>query len=191
MSSDLPKSPLREELSHLRDHWLLLLLMGIMLVIVGVLAISFEFITALATMAIFGMLLLIGGILEIVGAMTTRHGEDFWINLLTGVLSAVVGLLMMMQPGTAATAVTLMLAAAFIVGGILRIVYSSIERFYGWPWQLLNGFITLFLGIVIWRHFPSDSLWIIGLFVGIDLIFAGWTWIFLAIGVLRNVPKHP
>jgi uncharacterized membrane protein HdeD (DUF308 family) len=184
-----PLSPPRAGLAHLHEHWIMLLILGILLVLVGVAAIACEFITTLATITFFGMLLLIGGIVQIVGALTTRHNDDFWINLLVGILSTVVGMMMMNHPVAAAAGVTLMLAASFIVGGLLRITVSAIERFYGWPWQMLNGFITLFLGIFIWKHFPGSTFWVIGLFVGIDLIFAGWTWIFLAIGVRRSFPK--
>jgi uncharacterized membrane protein HdeD (DUF308 family) len=187
-SSD-PIDTLREEIAHLQEHWLLLLILGIVLVLVGTMAISAEFFATLATVEFIGMLLLIGGILEVVGALTTRDGGDFWINMLTGVLSTVVGLLMMHHPGVAAAAVTLMLAASFIVGGILRVIAAATDRFYGWPWALVSGFISLFLGIYIWRHFPTSALWVIGLFVGIDLIFAGWTWIFLALGVRRAFKK--
>jgi uncharacterized membrane protein HdeD (DUF308 family) len=167
----------------------MLLILGIFLVVVGTMAIVSEFIATLATIKFFGMLLLVGGILQVVGALTTRHGQDFFVNLLAGILSSVVGLLMMARTEEAAVAVTLMLAAMFIVGGTLRIITAALERFYGWPWMMINGFITLILGIYIWRHFPAASEWLIGLFVGIDLIFAGWTWIFLAIGIRRAFPK--
>jgi uncharacterized membrane protein HdeD (DUF308 family) len=190
-SPESPLDPFRDGLAHLREHWLLLLILGIVLVLVGAFAISAEFITTLATIAFFGMLLLIGGILQVVGALTTRHGDDFWINLLTGILSTVVGLLMMNHPVAAAAGVTLMLAASFIVGGVLRVIGAAMERFYGWPWSMISGFVSLFLGIYIWKHFPTSAMWVIGLFVGIDLIFAGWTWIFLALGVRRAFPKHP
>ena len=92
---------------------------------------------------------------------------------------------MMNHPVQAAVGLTLMLAAAFMVGGIVRIVGASVERFHGWPWVMINGFITLFLGIYIWRHFPESAFWVIGLFVGIELIFSGWTWIMMAIGLSR------
>ena len=57
------------------------------------------------------------------------------------------------------------------------------EHFHGWPWVLLNGFISVFLGIYIWRHLPETAMWLIGTFVGIDLIFCGASWIFLAFGI--------
>ena len=96
---------------------------------------------------------------------------------------------MMVHPVEAAIGLTLLLAAAFMVGGILRIVVAAIEHFHGWPWVMLNGFIGLFLGLYIWRHLPNDALWVIGMFVGIDLIFAGWSWIFLAFGVHRLLSR--
>jgi uncharacterized membrane protein HdeD (DUF308 family) len=54
---------------------------------------------------------------------------------------------------------------------------------------MLNGFITLFLGLIIWRHFPQDSFFVLGVFVGIDLIFCGWSWIFLALGIRSAFPN--
>jgi uncharacterized membrane protein HdeD (DUF308 family) len=193
-SPDSPLDPLdsvRAGVAHLREHWILLLILGIFLVVVGTFAIGAPLVVTLTTVEFVGTLLLIGGVLQLVGALTIRGGDDFWINLLTGILSAVVGLLMMNHPGAAAAAVTLMLAASFIVGGILRVIVAAMERFYGWPFTMVSGFISLFLGIFIWRHFPESAAWVIGLFVGIDLIFAGWTWIFLALGVRRAFAKRP
>ncbi len=66
---------------------------------------------------------------------------------------------------------------------------AATERFQGWPWVMLNGFITLFLGLIIWRHFPQDSFFVLGVFVGIDLIFCGWSWIFLALGIRSAFPN--
>jgi uncharacterized membrane protein HdeD (DUF308 family) len=87
-----------------------------------------------------------------------------------------------------------MLAAAFMAGGIIRIIGSAIERFHGWGWVMLNGFISLFLGIFIWKQFvdyPPSVFWVIGVFVGIEFLFAGWSWIFLALGIRSAIPKTP
>lgn len=181
-------SLIREELQSLREHWLLLLILGIGLAVLGSIAIVFSFVATLATVAIFGTLLFIGGILQLVNAVTCRSWRGFFVYLLTGVLSTVVGLIMMNHPIAAATGITLVLAAAFMAGGILRIVISAIEHIHGWPWLMLSGFVSLFLGIIIWRHFPEAALSLIGIFVGIDLIFSGWSWIFLAIGIRNTFP---
>jgi uncharacterized membrane protein HdeD (DUF308 family) len=183
LESDLP-----EELQALTEHWLVLLILGSSVMVLGVLAITFSFIATLATVAIFGTLVLLAGALHLVNAVTAKGWRGFFIHLLVGVLYVVVGLLMMNHPLGAAAGITLMLAAAFMAGGIIRIVVSAIEHFHGWGWVMLNGFISLLLGIYIWRHFPESAFWVIGLFVGIDLIFSGWAWVFLALAV-RQVPK--
>jgi len=188
MSTDptvTPDNPLQQELQHLREHWLLLLLLGIGLAVVGSVAMMASFIATLATVTFFGTLLLIGAVLELVNAVTCRNWRGFLVYLLAGILYGVVGLIMMNHPLAAAAGLTLMLAAAFMAGGTIRIVVAAVEHFHGWPWVMVSGFISLFLGIFIWRHFPGDAFWVIGLFVGIDLIFLGWSWIFLALGIRR------
>jgi uncharacterized membrane protein HdeD (DUF308 family) len=177
------ENPLRDELQHIRDQWLLLLILGIVLVITGTAAIICSFIATLATAVFFGTLIFAGGVVQIVNAVTCRNWRGFVVYLLAGILYGVVGLIMMNHPAATAVGLTLMLAAAFMIGGIIRIVVSATERFHAWGWVMLNGFISLFLGIYIWRHFPESAFWVLGLFVGIDLIFAGWSWIWLAIGV--------
>lgn len=177
------EDPIQQELQHLRNHWLLLLFLGIGLTIVGTLAIISSFIATLATIAFFGTMLFIGAVLQVVNAVTCRNWRGFITYLLIGILYAVLGMIMMNYPVATAAGITLMLAAGYMIGGIVRIVVAAADRFQGWGWVMLNGFISLFLGIFIWRHFPEDALWVIGLFVGIDLIFCGWTWIMLAIGI--------
>jgi uncharacterized membrane protein HdeD (DUF308 family) len=92
------------------------------------------------------------------------------------------------QPKEGAIQLTLIIALFLIVSGIFRIVFAVVERFTGWGWVLLNGAVTLFLGMLIYKQWPLSGLWVIGLFIGIDLIFNGWAWIMLAIG-LRTAPK--
>jgi uncharacterized membrane protein HdeD (DUF308 family) len=176
-------NPLRQELQHLRESWLLLLILGISLVVLGTLSIVFAFVATLATVTVFGTLLFVGGVMQVVNAVTCRNWRGFMVYLLTAILYAVVGLIMMNHPLAAAAGLTLMLAATFMAGGTIRIVVAAVEHFHGWPWVMVNGFISLLLGIYIWRHFPESAFWVIGLFVGIDMVFSGWSWVMLAIGV--------
>lgn len=185
MSSMPPpaESPWREELQHLRDAWLLLLILGISLVIVGILAMISSFVATLATVTVFGTLVFIGGVLQLVNAIACRNWRGFFLYLFAGILYAVIGLIMMGHPLEAAAGLTLMMAAAFMVGGAVRIVAAASERFYGWPLVLVDGFINLLLGVFLWRHFPEDAFWAIGIFVGVNLIFSGCSWIVLAFGI--------
>jgi uncharacterized membrane protein HdeD (DUF308 family) len=69
------------------------------------------------------------------------------------------------------------------VGGLLRVIFSLVVQFPAWPWVLLNGVVDLVLGVLILSGWPESSLWVIGLFVGIDLLFHGWSWMILALTV--------
>jgi uncharacterized membrane protein HdeD (DUF308 family) len=110
------------------------------------------------------------------------------LHLLVAVLYFIAGVLVIEHPGRSLAGLTLVIAAVLFVEGILRVVVALTERFHGWGWVLLNGVISLALGVMIWRQWPESSLWVIGLFVGIDLLFNGWSLIMLALA-LRGLPK--
>ena len=95
---------------------------------------------------------------------------------------------MIENPIAAAVGLTLVVAACLLIGGILRIVLSVAERFDGWRWVLLNGVISLFLGISIWRQWPLSGQWVIGLFVGIEILFSGLSWLMLGLAV-HSTPR--
>jgi uncharacterized membrane protein HdeD (DUF308 family) len=134
-----------------------------------------------------GILLLIGAGAQLAAAVWARDWRGFFLFLLIGLLYAVTGFLMFRQPLVAAEGLTLMLAAAFMVGGVFRIVAALIERFPEWGWVLCNGIVTLLLGALIWQQWPESGLWVLGLFVGIDLIANGLTWATAAVGVRRGL----
>jgi uncharacterized membrane protein HdeD (DUF308 family) len=183
-----PANPSPYELQSLRDNSGWLLALGVALIVLGMLALGSEF-TTLAVMLTFAVLLLMAGVVEIAAAFFARRWSGFFLHLLFGFLYLVVGMLMIEHPGVAADALTLMLAASFLAGGLLRIVVALSQRFGNWGWGLLNGVITFVLGVMIWRRWPDASDWIIGLFVGIELIFTGWSLVMLALAV-RRLPRQ-
>jgi uncharacterized membrane protein HdeD (DUF308 family) len=167
--------------------WGLAVFFGVTLVILGTVAVTFALATTLATVFVIGIFLLVGGAVHLVTGFATR-GRRLWLNLLVGFVYLVAGVLMIERPLAAAEAFTLMLAVAFLVGGLFRIVVAIGERFEGRIWVFLNGVITLALGVMIWRQWPASGLWVIGLFVGIDLIIAGWSCIMAGLAV-RSLKK--
>jgi uncharacterized membrane protein HdeD (DUF308 family) len=173
---------------YLRGCWGWFLALGIALILLGIAAIGAQFVATLTSIVLFGSLLLAGGVVQIVNAVLARGWRAFFVYLLVGLLHVIVGGLMIERPDRAAEALTLMLAVAFLAGGAFRILYVLFERVAGWPWMLLNGIVTLLLGIAIWRQWPGSSAWVIGLFVGIDLVFNGWSWVMLALTVKAPAP---
>jgi uncharacterized membrane protein HdeD (DUF308 family) len=171
------------ESMQLHGCWGWFLALGIAMILLGTAAIGAQFVATLTSIILFGSLLLAGGVVQIVNAVLARGWRAFFVYLLMGILHVVVGGMMIERPDRAAEVLTLMLAVAFLAGGAFRILYVLFERVTGWPWMLLNGIITLLLGLAIWRQWPEASNWVIGLFVGIDLIFNGWSWVMLALAV--------
>jgi uncharacterized membrane protein HdeD (DUF308 family) len=179
----LARRVLRHELEAIRGNWGWILALGIILIVVGTIAVAMPFVASLATAVAFGALLLVGGIAQLVGAFWTRDWSGFFLSLLMGVLYLVLGVLFLRDPGDALLAMTLLLACVLMVGGLFRIIGSLMYQFPHWGWILAGGIINLILGILIWQQWPVSGLWVIGLFVGIDLIFTGWTWVMLALAV--------
>ena len=166
-----------------------MLVLGVVLIAVGLVAMSSVFIATLATVVILGILFLTGGVVSVVNAFSARRWRGFWVNVLAGILYLVVGFLMTQRPLGSAAAFTLMIAAVLFIGGLFRIAAAAAERFHGWMWSLLNGVISVVLGAMIWREWPESAFWVIGLFVGIDMLFAGWAWVMTALAIPNAAAK--
>ena len=178
--------PQLHELQSLRSEWHWLLALGIALITLGTIAIGTSFFVSIVTVVMFGVLLLIGGIVQIVNSFWVGRWSGFLLHLLIGILYFVVGALIIDSPLESAIALTLMVAAFLVVGGLFRIIAALVLRFPNWGWPMLNGLISLLLGILIYKQWPASGLWVIGLFVGIEMIFNGWAWVMLALD-LRSI----
>ena len=189
-----PMSPAmaETELRSLRQHWVWFLVMGIALVVLGSVAIGWACLAEITIAAtwLFGFLLLGGGIGEIIHSFTVGRWSGTFVHLLIGLLYVVVGFMMISDPAESAVTLTKIIAIFMIVGGIFRVIAALSHRFPGWEWVLLNGGITLLLGMLIYKQWPASGLWFIGLYLGIEMIFNGWSWIALAIGI-RQLPTRP
>jgi uncharacterized membrane protein HdeD (DUF308 family) len=152
---------------------------GIALMLVGLVAIGSSLVATLTSMLVFGILLIVGGIFQGVTALWGRSWNGFSLHLLTSILYLVAGVFMIDNPLEAASALTLLIAACLVVGGLLRTIMSAVERFEGWVWVLLNGVVSLVLGVGIWRQWPFSGQWVIGLYIGIEMLVSGMSWVLL------------
>ncbi|MGP0069380.1 MAG: HdeD family acid-resistance protein [Isosphaeraceae bacterium] len=177
---------LRHELEAIKGNWGWFLTLGIILIVVGTMAVGMPFIASLASVVLLGMLLIMGGIVQLVGTFLTRDWSGFFLTLLMGVLYLVLGVMFLRHPGGVLEAMTLLLACGLMVSGLFRIIGSLMYKFPYWGWTLAGGAINLLLGIYIYSQWPLDSFFVLGLFVGVDLIFTGWTWVMLALAI-KNV----
>lgn len=180
-----PMSPFFSAIKTINDHWVGFLLGGIALIILGIIAAGAATLTSLVTIIFLGVVLLIGGIAKLIHAFWAREWSGFFLTLLVGILYGVTGILCLMKPIAALAAITLVIGSLFVVSGLFKIFSSIAMRFEQWGWILFSGIVSLLLGILVLSDWPLASLWVIGLFVGIDLIIQGWTWVILALGARR------
>jgi uncharacterized membrane protein HdeD (DUF308 family) len=159
-------------LSPERRHWSSTL--GIVLIVAGILAIILPVIAGVAITALLGWVLLFAGVAHLVYAWGARAaGSGLWQGVI-GLVYLVVALYLIFHPARALVTLTLFLAIYFVVEGIFALVlFFRLRRTHRAGWFLWDGLITLFLGILIWAHWPLSSAWAIGTIVGISLLMSG------------------
>jgi|SRR5690242_7749769 uncharacterized membrane protein HdeD (DUF308 family) len=175
-------------IEEVRKHSTWFLLLGIALVVVGIIAVGSAVAMTIVSVMFLGWLLIIGGVFEVIHGFRHRPWSGFFINLLGGVLYAVVGVAMVTNPALAAVTLTLLIAIMLIVAGVFRLFIAFSTPLHHRGWLILNGAISILLGAMIWRSWPLSGLWVIGLFIGIDMIFDGWTEIALALSARKLPP---
>jgi uncharacterized membrane protein HdeD (DUF308 family) len=183
-----PGAVLRHELQALHQQWWCFLLLGISLVVLGSICIASPLATTATTVTVtlfIGFLMLAGGIMQVVSAFWAGRWSGMLFHILIGILYGVVGYMIIDKPEVGMLVLTKFIAIFLIVAGVFRIVAALATRFHDWGWVLLNGAITLIMGLIINRQLPEAALWVIGLFVGIEMIFNGWAWVMLALGLRR------
>ena len=166
-----------------REHWKLFLVEGIVLVVLGVLAIIVPQIATLAVAIFLGWLFLISGVAGLVTTFMARHAPGFWWSLLSAVLAVAAGLLLLARPVVGAVSLTLLLIVFFIIEGVVSIMYAfehKKELSGKWAWMLVSGIIDLVLAAMIWAGLPTTAEWALGLLVGINMLFGGTALIAMA-----------
>jgi uncharacterized membrane protein HdeD (DUF308 family) len=164
-------------------NWAWFLIWGIALVVLGVIAISATLATTVISVIFLGFLLLIAGILMVVDACSFwwHKWGGFLLHLILGILYLFVGIMLVQSPILASISLTLFLGIFYFIIGLFRLIYSLTLRTPNWGWSLFNAVISLLLGILILTSWPQSGLFIIGLFVGIDLLFTGWAYIMVSL----------
>ena len=174
-------------IEEVREHSTWFLVMGIALVVLWLIAIGYTVEMTIVSVLFLGWLLIIAGVFEVVHGFSRRPWSGFFINLLGGVLYAVAGLVMVTHPALAAVTLTLLIAMMLVVAGLFRLFIAFTTPLQHRGWLILNGAISIVLGVMIWESWPVSGLWVIGLFVGIDMVLDGWTEIMLALRA-RSLP---
>jgi uncharacterized membrane protein HdeD (DUF308 family) len=167
-----------------KSGWIIAL--GVVYLIAGFIALGSVAMATVASVLIVGVMMIIAGVAEVFSAFQIKNWGKFLLWALLGVLYILAGFVTFQNPLLAAVLLTLILGAALVASGIMRIFLAfSMKRETPWIWVALSGVITLLLGVLILVRWPVSSLYILGLFLGIDLIMAGAGWIGIGFGLRR------
>ncbi|MBV8752844.1 MAG: HdeD family acid-resistance protein [Hyphomicrobiales bacterium] len=175
------------ELAPLRAKSGWIIALGVVYLIAGFIALGSVAMATVATVFFVGIMMVFAGVVEIANAFAVKSWGKFVLWLLLGVLYVVAGIAAFENPLLAAAVLTLVLGVALVVSGIMRIILAfGMKGGMPWMWIVLSGVITFLLGAIILAHWPVSSVYVLGLFLGIDLVFAGVGWIGLGLGLRRN-----
>lgn len=163
--------------------------LGILLTIFGVVLLAALPFATLSVVFIFGVLMMIGGLLHFVAAFKIFEGGFRWLWALFGLLYLVAGYYAFSTPVKTAIILTNILAIILIVAGVIRVLSALVFRaIQGWGWTLFSGLLTLITGVIILMS-PDAPFWVLGLFLAVDILFQGVNYLTLASYIRREVPK--
>lgn len=179
-------SSLGSGIAALRSRWGWIVAIGVLLAICGVIALGSVMLATAVSVTIVGFMMVLSGAAEMAHGFASKSWGRFFLWVLLGALYALAGVFAILNPFLAATVLTLLLGAGLIASGIVRILLAfQMREGTPWVWVALSGLITLLLGGMILSHWPASSLFVLGLFLGIDLIFAGTSWIAMGLALRR------
>ena len=168
------------------EKWGWFLALGIVLIIAGLAAIAFPLMGTIAAKILLGWLFLIGGVMMIIHAFQAPGWQGFLWELLIGILYAFAGAYLAFFPFTGLITLALVLSVLFIIEGIFEVIMAMRVRPHdGWGFLLLSGIAALAVGVLIALGLPDSAEWALGLLVGINLLFSGWSYVFLALAGRR------
>lgn len=165
---------LSDKLHAIRANWGWFVALGVAFVVLGLIALAHVLVFTLGVTIYVGALILVGGVVQVLHAFRVQGWGQFFYWVLAGLLYVVAGGLIMYNPALGAGVITLLIGVALAVEGIFRIAAALGSRAGGgWGWIAFSGFITLLLGAIIIAKWPVNSVYILGLFLGIDLVVNG------------------
>jgi uncharacterized membrane protein HdeD (DUF308 family) len=178
-------------MASVREHWMLFLVEGIVLVVLGLLAIVVPPLASLAVAIFLGWLFLVSGIVGFVTTFWMRQLPGFWWSLLSAVLATAAGIVLIGWPASGVLSLTLVLILFFLIEGIATIMFALDHRrqLTGRSgWMLASGIVDLVLAVIIFAGLPGTAAWAIGLIVGINMLFGGTSMIAMAMHARASEP---
>ena len=186
-NSPAPQS-LGEGIKALHAKWGWIVALGIIFMIAGVVALGSVVMATETAVLVVGIMMVMAGVAEIVSAFNVKDWGKFALWMLLGLLYVAAGVICWLNPLMAATTLTLFLGIALMIGGIVRafLAWNVREAGKPWGWVAVSALITLLLGLMIVAKWPYSSVYTLGIFLGIDLIFIGSAWLTIGLALKKR-----
>jgi uncharacterized membrane protein HdeD (DUF308 family) len=178
----------------MREHWVLFLVEGIVLVLLGLLAIVIPPLATLAVTILIGWLFLISGVVGLGTTFWAKGAPGFWWSLVSAIIAIIAGLFLLVDPLSGTVSLTLVLIVFFILEGVASIMYGFEHRREASSragWIIASGVIDLILAAIILSGLPGSAAWAIGLLVGINMVFGGTSLIAMALAARGQAGSSP
>lgn len=185
-------SQIEQAANEVRANWGWLLFMGIALTILGIIGLYMAGTLTVASVLWFGILVLVGGILTLIDAFRAEGWKAKLWEMLIALAYILVGIIMITNPGKSAVWFTLFIAAFLLMSGIFRIVigFQIRDEVKGWGWTVFGGVASIILAFMIFAQWPYSGLWVIGLFIAIEMIMQGTSMISIAMAAKASKDVH-
>ena len=163
-------------LIYLKKHWKIFFAEGIFFVFLGTLAIIVPHVFTMGITLFLGWLLLLGGIAQIIRAVSILNMPGFSLWFFIGLLQAAIGYFLVSEPAQGSLTLTMLITLFFAMEGIAKIYFAFMMRpLAHWGWVLFSGLTALILAVVVWAGWPGTGSWVLGLLLGINMVFLGWS----------------
>ncbi len=170
-----------------KRHSLWYLIQSVLMVLAGILALVYPVVSSVAVVFLLGWLLIITGVVQGISLIGARNVPHFWLQLVSVVLSVIVGVLFLRHPGEGLLTLTLLLIVFFMVEGIAKVIFAlTIRPVPNGGWVLASGIIGILLAFYLWASLPVTAVWLLGVLLGIQLICEGAALGSLALAVRRQ-----
>ncbi|MFF2196018.1 HdeD family acid-resistance protein [Streptomyces sp. NPDC058157] len=179
------QQPQQQEKKKLGRSFGLLALLGVVLVLAGLVGLVYAGVATLTSMFLFGWLLLVGGLVGLVQAVQSRRSNYFWLAVIVAAVNLAAGFVILRRPEASAEALTMFAALLFLTGGVFRLAGSLVVRGPNFGLSLIQGAFGILLGILILWGWPGSSLYVIGTFFSLALLFDGLSLVAVGMGARR------
>ncbi|MFF4367577.1 HdeD family acid-resistance protein [Streptomyces sp. NPDC001594] len=179
------KRPQQQEKKKLGRSFGLLALLGVVLVLAGLVGLVYAGVATLTSMFLFGWLLLLGGLVGLAQAVQSRRSNYFWLAVVVAAVNLAAGFVILRRPEASAEALTMFAALLFLTGGVFRLAGSLVVRGPNFGLSLIQGAFGVLLGILILWEWPGSSLYVIGTFFSLALLFDGLSLVAVGMGARR------